>query len=187
MAGAAENTMAMEVGKMVRRTGLVAALLLMATAVLLAAPPVLAREPGPQVVVQVTPMKEVISRDAQGNERVEFQPVSATGPGDTLVYRIAYTNKGDAPAHNARIVDPIPAGTELIPRSWTASGTDLTVSVDGGVSFVPFPVLQTVTRPDGTTGKQEVAPSQYTHLRWTSNQPLAPGETREALFKVIVR
>ena len=172
---------------MVRKSGLVAVFLLAATAVMLAAPPVLARGAGPQVVVQVTPLKEVITRDAQGKERVEYQPVSATGPGDTLVYRIAYTNKGDAPALNARIVDPIPAGTELIPRSWKASGTDMTVSVDGGASFVPFPVLQTVKHPDGTTGEQEVAASQYTHLRWTSNQPLAPGETREAFFKVVVR
>ena len=102
---------------MARRRGLPAACLLMVLAGSLAERAPLSREAAPQVAVKVTPLKEVVVRDAQGKERIELLPASATRPGDTLVYRISYTNTGTAPAHNARVVDPIPAGTEVVDTS----------------------------------------------------------------------
>ena len=141
----------------------------------------------PEVVVGITVMKEVVSRDAQGREKVELAPAATTGKGDTLVYEISYTNKGDAPANNARVVDPVPSGTRLVAGSWSAESADMTVSVDGGKNFTTHPVSQQVTLPDGTKATEQVDPSRYTHLAWTSREPLAPGATRTARFKVVVR
>ncbi len=141
----------------------------------------------PEVVVGISVMKEIVSSDAEGRRKAELAPADITQRGDTLVYEIAFTNKGDAPALNARVVDPIPEGTALIAESWGADSADMTVSLDGGKTFTTHPVQQKVTLPDGTTSVEQVDPSRYTHLAWTSREPLAPGATRTARFKVQVR
>jgi len=146
-----------------------------------------ARDAKPRIVVDVTMLKEVVVADGQGRRDVSLQDASSTSPGDTLVLRIDYSNQGEAPAHNARVVDPIPEGTQLVPGSWTAPGAEMSVSVDGGQTWQSFPVRRPVTQADGTTVMKEVEPSAYTHVRWTAREPLAPGDVRSATFKVKVR
>jgi uncharacterized repeat protein (TIGR01451 family) len=160
-----------------------------ALAAVLAGAPAPAQEAGasPRIVVGISMQKEVVVVDAQGHAQVVLQDAATTQPGDTLVYRIRYANEGAAPAHNARIVDPVPAGTLLVPGSLEAPGSDVAVSVDGGRTFQSYPVLREITRPDGSKVMQEVEPGSYTHLRWTAVEPLAPGDARTALFKVKVR
>ena len=158
---------------------------LLATAVMSAA--ALAAAGKPDVVVGISAMKEVVTRDPQGQEKVALAPAEASGQGDTLVYEIAYTNKGDVPALNARVVDPIPSGTTLVAESWSADNADMTVSVDGGKTFSTYPVQQSVTLPDGSKSTKNVEPASYTYLAWTAKEPLAPGATRKARFKVVVR
>jgi len=146
-----------------------------------------AAKQGPEVVVNISVAREVIVTAPDGSEKVELREVSSAGPGDTLVYNITYTNKGTEPARNTRIVDPVPSGTRIVPGSWTAPGAELAVSIDGGKTFHPYPVRQTVTTDDGRTEQKEVEPESYTHLRWTALEPLPPSETRTATFKVEVR
>ena len=141
----------------------------------------------PELVVDVSTLKEVVTRDARGQEQRKLEKVSSAQPGDTLVYTINYTNRGSSPAENARIVDPIPPGTRLIAGSWEVPGTRLTASVDGGKSFEPYPIRRPVKAEGGATVEREVDPSLYTHLRWTCTEPILPGETRQATFKVEVR
>jgi len=148
---------------------------------------VTAQEAKPDIVVKVTMYKEVVTRDAQGAEQVKLVEATTSNPGDVIVYRITATNEGNAPAHNARIVDPIPTGTLLIPGSWSSADSDLTVSIDGGKSFEMYPVKRSVRLADGSVADEEVELSRYTHLRWTATDPLAPGESRSASFKVTVR
>jgi uncharacterized repeat protein (TIGR01451 family) len=141
----------------------------------------------PRIVVKISMKKEVVVRDAQGREQVVLQDAASTKPGDTLVYRIDYTNQGAGPAHAARVVDPVPSGTQLIPGSLEAPGADVKVSVDGGRTFESAPIRRPVARPDGTTEMRDVDPATYTHVRWTAGEPMAPGDARTALFKVTVR
>ena len=172
---------------MVRRYGGWVVSLLLVIAGSAAAMPPLSESGGPQVVVDVTAMKEVLARDEAGRERVELREAAAMGPGDTLVYRIVYTNKGTSPARDATVTDPIPAGTVLLPGSWEAQGADFSVSVDGGKTWESYPVSRPVKQADGSMMQKEVNPSVYTHVRWTCREPLAPGATRSAVFKVKVR
>lgn len=172
---------------MVRRHAVAATTLVLALAGSLGAGPAVSQTGKPEVVVDVSAMKEVVTRDASGKERVELKEAANMGPGDVLVYRIAYSNKGTAPAHDAKVVDPIPAGTRLMPNSWQAEGAVFSVSVDGGRTWEGFPVKRPVAQPDGTKVQKEVDLSSYTHVRWTTQDPLPPGATRSALFKVTVR
>jgi len=146
-----------------------------------------AREGRPDVKVDVTASKEIVARDASGKQTVHLVQADPSGPGDTLVYQIVYRNQGTAPAHDAQVIDPIPAGTLLVPGSWSAGNAEFAVSVDGGKTFQSYPVRRPVKAADGTTAMKDVELSAYTHVRWTSTEPLAPGATRSAAFKVTVR
>ncbi|MGH9869423.1 MAG: hypothetical protein ACREAA_14820 [Candidatus Polarisedimenticolia bacterium] len=146
-----------------------------------------AQDARPRIVVDVTMLKEVVVRDGQGRQEVALEDASSTSPGDTLVLKIDYSNQGQVAAHNARVVDPIPAGTQLVPGSWTAAGAEMTVSIDGGKTYEVYPARRPVSQPDGKTVMKEVEASAYTHVRWTALEPLAPGDARSATFKVKVR
>src|SRR5262245_54352131 len=103
-----------------------------------------AAEGRPNLVVDVVALKEVVSRDAAGHQTVQLEKADSTSPGDTLVYRIVCRNDGSAAAHDPQVVDPIPAGTQLVPGSWDAGTGEFAVSVDGGKSFGPYPVRHAV-------------------------------------------
>ena len=160
---------------------------LLVTAVMLTFGAALARDGRPDVKVNVVAMKEVVQRDASGKETVSFAQAADSGPGDTLVYQIVYSNQGTAPAHQAQVVDPIPSGTLLMPNSWDARDAEFAVSIDGGRTFETYPVRRPARLADGTTAMKDVELSAYTHVRWTSTEPLAPGANRSAAFKVKVR
>jgi uncharacterized repeat protein (TIGR01451 family) len=146
-----------------------------------------AGEGRPNVVVDVLAMKEVVQRDNTGRQTIQLREPEPTGPGDTLVYRIHYRNEGTAPAHDTQLIDPIPAGTLLVPGSWDAKGGDFSVSTDGGKTFERYPVRRAVKQTDGTTKLQDVELSAYTHVRWTAREPLPPGAERMTAFKVKVQ
>jgi hypothetical protein len=59
--------------------------------------------------------------------------------------------------------------------------------VDGGRTYTPFPVEIEFKGPDGRTVKKKAPADEYTHIRWTAQAPLQPGESRTASFKVLVR
>lgn len=170
-----------------KKQGLILTSLMLSMAGSLISPAPLARDGRPNVVVDVVALKEVLQRDATGRETVLLKSADSTSPGDTIVYRIACRNDGSAPAHDAQIVDPIPAGTTLVPRSWDAQAGEFMVSVDGGKTFESFPIRREIRQNDGSTALKEVDLTQYTHVRWTSKELLPPGGTRSTAFKVKVR
>lgn len=141
----------------------------------------------PQVVLTVDVKEEISRADAQGKIQVIHQAVQKTEPGDVLLYTLTYTNVGDSPAVDAKVDDPIPAGTVLLPGSAKGERARITASIDGARSFAPYPAKQVVTGLDGGKVEAEVPADSYTHVRWIATEPLAPGESRTASFKVVVR
>lgn len=90
-------------------------------------------------------------------------------PGTLLTYTVVYTSAGATDAHNAIIVDPVPPATTYVPGSSAGTGTVLTFSHDGGITY------------DGS----ETGP--VTHIRWTVSAPLAPGDSGTVSFQVQVQ
>jgi len=164
--------------KATRFFALVSAALLAATA---------ANAGQPQVVLSVDVKEEISAPDAQGRPGVVRKKVERTGPGDILVYTLTYTNFGNEPAVSATVDDPIPAGTVILPASVLGERASITFSADNGRSFAPYPLMKTVTGVDGKPATIEAAPDSYTHVRFSAADPIAPGESRSASFKVIVR
>ena len=158
-------------------------LVLAATAPVLAAAPAPDTAP-PRLEVTVAVQREVTRVDVNGRSQVVLEPVKTANPGDVLVYRLRATNVGLAPAREARIEDPIPAGTVLVPDS---VGKNVHASLDGGKTWQAFPATVPRKRDDGQVERVPAPANAYTHLRWVLEQPLPPGGSTEVGFKVQVQ
>ena len=146
-----------------------------------------AAQEAPRLRIDMQVEKEVEVVGAGGEVEIQRQPVVSTTRGDILVYTLAIVNEGGDPARNARVVDPVPVGTVLIPESVIGPGAHVSYSADGGHSFGEFPITRSVIGPDGLRIDQAVPVEEYTHVRWTLTEPLAPGQVRIANFKVRVK
>ena len=155
---------------------LIALVLLMASAWVAAAP-------GEPLTSRMDVYRIEIADD--GSERAVA--VEETLPGEVLEYRLRYENVSEQPLRALVITGPVPANTNYVGASAaTMVASSLQVSVDGGGSFEPEPVLRTRTRADGSTQEYVVPPEQYTHVRWLSEQALAARTTQEFRYRVVV-
>jgi len=130
--------------------------------------------------------REITKRNDAGQVERRTEPVAAASRGDVLVYTLQIANDGGDPALAARVEDPVPAGTVLIPDSAGGTGTRITYSIDGGKTFVVYPALRRVVGEDGVARELPVPAEDYTHVRWTLTEALDPGQVRTAYFKVRV-
>jgi uncharacterized repeat protein (TIGR01451 family) len=141
----------------------------------------------PELVLTVEVKEELSVPDDQGNVKVIHREVEMADPGDVLVYTLTYKNVGTAVARDAVVSDAVPEGTILLPGSVQGERAQISFSIDGGKKYVAFPARLQVAGADGSQVKKPAPPEAYTHIRWTARTPLAPGESRIASFKVIVR
>ncbi len=146
----------------------------------------IAEVPAPKVTVAVDVAREIIRTDDGADATVETEPVDVARPGDVLVYTVRASNDGDAAAIGARIEDPIPPGTVLIPDSVSTGTASPSASLDGGRTWTSFPAMVRETDEDGTERSVPASAERYTHLRWSLDGELPPGETRDLSFKVRV-
>ena len=116
----------------------------------------------------------LVTRADDGSERLRAAEVAE--PGETMEFRIEFTNAGEEPASGITVVNPVPANTRFLPDT---DGADVAarfeVSVDGGESFEPEPVTRIETQPDGSQAEVVIPPEQYTHVRWVPAEPLGAG------------
>lgn len=141
----------------------------------------------PDVSVSVQVEREVSRVDDSGQTVTFREPVETAHPGDVLVYTLRARNEGGAPAFRARVQDPIPQGTVLIPDSVSLQPDEVEASLDGGSTWHGFPVLVGRTLEDGRVEQVPAAAEAYTNLRWVLNGELEPGDQREVSFKVRIR
>ena len=141
-----------------------------------------AQTPAPKVTISV----DVESEIARGDDDAEREPVDVARPGDVLVYTVRASNVGDAAAIGARVEDPIPSGTVLIPESVSTATASPSASLDGGKTWTAFPAMVRETAEDGTERTVPAPAERYTHLRWSLEGALPPGESRDLSFKVRV-
>jgi uncharacterized repeat protein (TIGR01451 family) len=123
-----------------------------------------------------------VERVALDDGRVETRLVAAERvvPGDELRYTIAFRNAGDTPIDPGTIVitDKLPGDLEYIDGTAYGAGTQVTYSVDGGVTFGSPEALSVVR--EGVEAPAQ--PRDYTHIRWQFTPPLTPGEGAHVSF-----
>jgi len=118
--------------------------------------------------------------------RVALDKSTVVNPGEILDWIMTSENDGNAPALDYKTIGHIPRGTEFVPGSAKADGAKSVFSIDGGKSFSPQPMID-LKQADGSTKRVPAPFSIYTEIRYEWADPLAPGGTLSASYKVRVK
>ena len=122
--------------------------------------------------------------DANGEKTLVRSPAKLVNPGEIAIYTNSFTNNGTQPAEDLVINNPITKNTEYLQGSATEGGYDLVFSVDGGTTFAK-PEALFVT--DSSGQQRPAGAKDYTNIRWTKQAPLAPGQTGNVEFRILVK
>jgi len=107
-------------------------------------------------------------------------------PGDTVRYRLLFTNVSSGAVHGIVLDNPIPAGLRYEVGSAKSDRGDVAVlfSIDGGKSYSAEPTIDVVV--DGRH-EQHAAPSEmYTHVRWLVRGDVPKGAQLRAGYDALV-
>ena len=107
-------------------------------------------------------------------------------PGDELAYTITFENVSESvtvDAGSVVVTNPIPPEILYLEGTAFGSGTTITFSIDGSVFGAPDSIEIT----DSNGGTRIANASEYTHIRWTFEPALEPGQTGSVSFRARLR
>ena len=140
----------------------------------------------PRLELKTTVEKEVKVKK-KGKWITERIAVDKTGPGDVLVYTIAYQNTGKIAAVDARIVNPVPQGVAYLPDSAEGKDAEIKCSIDNGRTWHTPPVMMQMKKPDGSLEKRPAPRESYTQISWVIKKPVGSGQQGRVSFKATVK
>jgi uncharacterized repeat protein (TIGR01451 family) len=105
-------------------------------------------------------------------------------PGDTLRYRLLFTNVSTGPVHGIVLDNPIPAGLRYQPGSAKVDRPDVAIlfSIDGGATYSASPMVDVDV--DGKREQRPAPAERYTHVRWTVRGDVPKGAQIHAEYDV---
>lgn len=129
----------------------------------------------------------IVSTGSDGTE--QMIKAKETEPGQVMEFQIVFTNNGEKDVYGIQVVDPIPPNTLFVEDSHRADvPAAFEVSIDGGVTFEPEPVVRTETTLDGTVKEVIIPPEEYTHVRWLASDELnSDGGKHKYTYRVTVK
>jgi len=108
-------------------------------------------------------------------------------PGDVIRYTIIASNTGNGTLTSPLITDPIPQGVSYIPLSAKGLNSVLTYSINNGQLFQAWPPTYKEIDENGRSVVRLASPDMVTHVRWELTKALAPNESHQLEFEVIVK
>ena len=137
-----------------------------------------------QIEVKTVAEIEVTEIDKQGKKVVKRKPAATVVPGTEVIYTITAKNTGNEPADNIVVTNPVPKETVYVDGSSFGAGTIITFSVDGGKSYAKAEKLTVKDK----AGKPLAATAEdYTHVRWTFQFNLQPGQEAPVWYRARVK
>lgn len=129
---------------------------------------------------------EVVRQNAKGEKEVKHVDAAKANvvPGDTVIFTITYVNKGDKPAANVAVKNPVPGQMLYLDKSAEGAGARIDFSADNGRTFGPAGSLK-VKAADGK--ERPALAADITHIRWTLEKPVAPGGSGSVSFRAKVK
>ncbi len=123
------------------------------------------------------------------DERETLLAAKEVEPNQLVEYQLTYTNVGESKINGLTVVGPVPEGTTYVSDTANADvDAALQVSIDGGKTFEPEPVIRLETRESGEVVEKVVPPEQYTHLKWKAQDAItADGGTQFYTYRVRVK
>jgi uncharacterized repeat protein (TIGR01451 family) len=145
----------------------------------------------PSVTLNLVADKQVAQKDAQGNKKIGWAALangSFVGKGDVIRYTVTGANKGDRPAKNLTVMQPIAKGFSYVANSAVTKGAkaEVAFSIDSGKTFSAQPTVA-VTLANGQVEYKPAPISAYSNVRWTFTESVAPKAKTTAAYQVAVR
>ena len=137
-----------------------------------------------QIEVKTIAEIEVTEIDKQGKKIIKRTAPTSVVPGTEVIYTITAKNTGNKPADNIVVTNPVPKETVYVDGSAFGAGTNITFSVDGGKSYGN---AQNLTVKDKTGKPRVAAAKDYTHVRWTFQFNLQPGQEAPVWYRARVK
>lgn len=122
----------------------------------------------------------------QGDDGESLKPAERIAPGAVLQYSLDYKNASEEAFEAFTILGPIPENTEFLPETQTADRRSVFEAKVEGLDWAQPPVTRYETDAEGILRSVEVPASQYTAVRWRLAEPLAPGDSASAAYRVRV-
>lgn len=138
------------------------------------------------VPIQGTMQAFIVELD---DDKEKLKAANEVEPDQLVEYQLTYTNKGDSTINGLTVVGPVPKGTTYVSNTANADvSAALLVSIDGGKTFEPEPVVRLVTKESGEVVEKLIPAEQYTHLQWKAATAInADGGTQFYTYRVRVK
>jgi len=133
-----------------------------------------------KIELTTTAQQEITTQDEAGVEVTKIVPAGKVVPGTVVIYTITARNVSEDPVNTVVINDPIPEHMTYVVGSAEGEGTEIAFSVDGGTNFGTADALRVADDVGGTRAPEA---KDYTHIRWTLTEDLAPAASRSVSFR----
>lgn len=122
-----------------------------------------------------------VFEEKDGKKIEKKVPAVKVLPGKIVYYTTEFKNISKKSVDGINIINPIPKLTQYVSKSAYGENTAITFSIDGGKTWNTSDKL----KKKGKDGKMvTAAATDYTHIRWKHQGPLAAGKTGKATFQV---
>ncbi len=136
-----------------------------------------------QVELKTEMYKVVEVQKDNGTSKIEWVTPDSITPGDKVGYRIIIENKGDKPADDIVLNNPVPENTLYVDGSARGANSSIVFSVDQGKTFATPEKLFIVK--DGK--KLPATAKDYSNVRWVLTSSLKAGEKGSVQYIVQVK
>ncbi len=136
-----------------------------------------------QVELKTEMFKVIEIQTDNGTRKMQWVKPDNITPGDQVGYRILVENKGDKPADDIVLNNPVPENTFYIDGSARGANSSIVFSVDQGKTFATPENLFIIK--DGK--KIPATASHYSSVRWVLTTPLKAGEKGSVQYVVQVK
>lgn len=129
---------------------------------------------------------EIMQKNEKGENVLKLVEADKANvlPGDTVRYTITYVNKGDQPATDVAIKNPVPEHLVYVDKSAEGAGTRIDFSIDNGSTYGPFASLKVKNK----AGRERPARAdEITNLKWTVEKPLEPNGQGTVSYRAKVK
>lgn len=136
-----------------------------------------------EVTLTNTVFEVITITNQDGSKQDQWQEPDKLLPGERVGYQIEVNNKGNEPAADIVIENPIPEHTTYVQDSAKGLNTLIEFSVDNGKTFA-LPANLFMEKE----GKRVQANAvDYTQVRWKLNQPLDAGASSTVQYIVKIK
>ena len=141
-------------------------------------------QPAPNPVTVKLIAEVELTTTEQGREIKRLVPADRVVPGDRLIYTLEVVNTAVTTVPGPAVTTPVPEHMRYVTDSAVGPGTEVSFSVDGGLSFDAPENL----RVKGPNGELRAAEStDYTHIRWQFRNSLKASSVAFVRFRAIAK